>query len=661
MARAADTKPNGLSVKLYRKSGEVKRAILHYRKDGPYIEMDNRDEIQVSEYVTFSFSESPQLDFYDCMDSKQLFVVTPEVSVVLNYDPDESSSFEMYPPSTGGWLPHVVESGYESVFTIQNLIHKDRKLLSIANTLSNELYFLGIVQSYESAILLMNRDLTVLENILYSDSIEEPVFDLLKEKSPSWSTLSKLLTGVTVPNLVIGQTMGDTLDQLVPRSFSPEIRKQVLAFLAWLESAEVPDEDPIDFAKKYRSVGVFQQLARRHLQCLLDDIEPPKYVRVMHLADKGQLELAKRPQSEVLESDPWFLVEFKLAEMFPDWTYRVVKYAMDLQANGKISTKLPISKEDAKKSRNAWSDRFALVNHGLFMRGHVHKTVLGLIPVVYIGSAHRWPHKNLEWSARLGFAMEKPYYIQVLVMPPSAYEQTCRVIPNLHKVDWEFSTFNANLFNIKNRRWRLNTALLANSLHGRRSLKQLENEFHCSKREHYYHLSTQQARVLDLISWGMYLGNLESNLYANYYDISNSIIKQELETMAANDVFSLQYFLVMANLRSLCLTVDGPPQNVYSTSRAFLKHAPSTQVRITNAGHSSIIVSRIPDDDFFSFASTITEVANETDISLRAFQISAYAGYRNNLYSRLLRNDGTWDDDVSGLLSQVRLPPKNEL
>ena len=659
MARKSNTTSDGFLVKLHEKSGEVKRGKLHYRKDGPHIELDNCDETRNLENAAFGFFENSELEFQNRTDSEQLFAVAPEVVVVLNYDPAKSSRFEMYPPSSGGWLPHVVESGYESVFTLQNLIGKNRKLLSIVNTKSNEPYFLGIVQSYETSILLMNRDLTVLDNIVYSDSVEESVFDILRGKSPSWSTLSRLLDGVTVPNLVIRQTMGETLDQLVPQSFSSDTRRQVLAFLAWLESAEIPNEDPTDFVRKHRSVGVFRHLMRGHLQCLLDDVEPPKYVRVMQLADKGQLELAKRPHSEAAESDSWTLVQFKLQEMFPDWTHRVVKYAIDLQTNGEITTKLPVSREDARTSRKAWSDRFALENYGLFVRGHVHKDILGLIPVVYVGSAHRWPHKHLEWSARLGYAMERPHYIQVLVMPPSAYEQICRVIPNLHKVDWEYSTFNLNLYNNRKQDWRLNTTLIVNSIHGRKSLKQLENEFRCYRGGHYYHLSMKQARVLDLISWGMYLGNLENDLYANHYCIGNSIIEQELKTLKANGVFALQYFLIMANLRSLCLLVDGPPRNVYSISRAFLKHAPSTQVRVTNGGHSSVIVSRIPDDDFFGLVSAMTETADENDISIRASQISAYAGYRNNLYSRLLKPDGSWDDDVSGLLSQVRLPPRN--
>jgi hypothetical protein len=94
-------------------------------------------------------------------------------------------------------------------------------------------------------------------------------------------------------------------------------------------------------------------------------------------------------------------------------------------------------------------------------------------------------------------------------------------------------------------------------------------------------------------------------------------------------------------------------------ARAFLKHTPSTQVAITEGGSSCVLVSRIPEDEYFRFLTRLNNTANEIGVSLKALPISAYVGYRNNLYSRLIKEDGSWDDDVSGLLSQVRLPSRS--
>jgi hypothetical protein len=73
-----------------------------------------------------------------------------------------------------------------------------------------------------------------------------------------------------------------------------------------------------------------------------------------------------------------------------------------------------------------------------------------------------------------------------------------------------------------------------------------------------------------------------------------------------------------------------------------------------------MIVSRIPKDDHHKFTTDFIDAAKKFDILVEAHPISAYAGYRNNLYSRLLKEDGTWDDDISGLLDQVRLRSKDD-
>jgi hypothetical protein len=94
-------------------------------------------------------------------------------------------------------------------------------------------------------------------------------------------------------------------------------------------------------------------------------------------------------------------------------------------------------------------------------------------------------------------------------------------------------------------------------------------------------------------------------------------------------------------------------------ARAFLLHTPSAQVRLTDRGNSCVIVTRIPEEEYHNIVSDLAKSAEETEISLEAVPIFAYAGYRNNLYSGILKGDGSWDDDVSGLLDQVRLRSKD--
>ena len=659
MPTSSDKNMGGSPIIIHPRKGDTNQGMLYYRSEGPVVVLNNGDVLDDIDGATFSVSEGSRLAQMTKIDPGSRILVKPEIIVELNYSPTRTSDFQMYPPSTGGWLTHVVESGTKSVFTIQRIIGKNKSFLTIVGKTSMEMFHAGFIQPYESSIISMDPDWDVLNEIYYADVSESDVFSTLKEKSLPWSTLAKLVEGVTIPDLTIGKTMEETLVQLVPESFSPNVRKQIMAFLAWLDRAEIPKEDPIDFVMKHRSASVYDSLVRNHVQCMLDNVEPPPYIRILHMADRGQIELAQRPQLEAAEQDSWTLVLLKLHELFPDWTGRVVEDITSLQNKGKIITELPVSRDEAITSRKAWSTRFAMANEGLTIRGYISKESIGLIPAIYVGSAHRWPHKHLVWSARLGYGTEKPQYIQIMVMPKSALERVSRIIPTVRLVIWDMASVNVLLYNDRERKWNLRTSLIIKSLERKRSVKQLTNEFGGWKGKKTYPLSQKQVKVLDLISWGMTLGDLETERYARYYGIDNLTIKQELDNMHKQGIFALQYFLIPEKLRSLCIIAKGQSENICSMSRAFLKHTPSTQVRITDGGTSCVIVSRVPEDEYYNLITKLNDAANDTGISLKIAPISAYAGYRNNLYSRLLKDDGSWDDDVSGLLSQVRLPSKS--
>lgn len=641
------------------KTREIERGLLFYYKEGPIVRLVSGGTLEDLEGVEFSFPEDSEVLRKSGLQLGDSIFLEPELVLELYYSPQKTSRIQMYPPSSNDWLFHIVDSGCEAIITIQKLTRKSKKFLTIVDKHTRELYHAQTINPYESNILSLKRDWSVHNQATHQDILDADIYAVLEQATPSWPFLSKLVEGVTIPNLSLRETMKETLDQLVPLSFSSDVRKQIIAFLGWLEKAEIPQEDPVDFLIKYRSVEVFRTLVFGHLQCVLDDIEPPNYIRVMMMADQGRLTLAQRPQSEEVEQDPWTLVRLKLNEIFPDSTQRVLEHIIPLQESGKIITELPISRAKARISKTAWHDRFALVRNQALIRGHVYKKSIGLLPVIYIGGAHTWPHKHLEWSARLGYAREKPQYIQIMVMPSSALERVSRVIPTVRLIDWEMSMFNLSLYSKTERKWKLRTDIITKSLERKRGLLQLANEFGTWRGNQIHRLSHKQAQILDMISWTLYLSSLESEHYAKFFKIDNSIIKQELSKLLSQGVFALQYYLVPENLRSLCIIATGSSEKICSMSRAFLKHTPSAQVRLMESGTSCAIVSRVPEDDYHNLIRSISDAANENEIALKTYTISAYAAYRNSLYSRLLRSDGSWDDDVSGLLSQVRLPQKN--
>nr|KXH74139.1 MAG: hypothetical protein AM325_06575 [Candidatus Thorarchaeota archaeon SMTZ1-45] len=634
--------------------------MLKYWREGPEIKLEDGTTIRGATDVSFRIPKHhlggiKTLEF----DENELISFRPILILKMRYSSRPVGEDMMYPASTGNWIVHVVDGVPNVIFTIQSLVNDNRFLLSISDIEDGVLIDAYLIHKYEVSLLSMKRDLVVHKDIFHSRTERPEIFDLLTSESPSWPFIASLVEDVTIPNLTIKDTIRETLEPLVPSSFPQPIRTQVLAFLGWLRKSEIPNEDPIVFRTRYSSADVFRTLVEGHLLCLIDGVKPPPYVRIMMMADQGLLELTDRPIPETEIQNPWVRAEVKIQEMFPDMMKCVIKYAQTLNTQGKILTKLPVTKEEAMKSKTSWSDRLVLSRMGFFMRGYVQRKSVGLKTAIYYGAAHKWPHKHLEMSAKLGFQTSKAPQVQIMVMPPNAVERVTRILKKIHVIDWEMSSLHLSLYNNRNRRWSINSSILIKSLERKRSLRQLRNEFGGWQNKSPISINQRQAKILDLISWGLYLTSLETNQYSNYFNIKNQVIEDELVHLREKGVLSLHYSSVLHKLTSACIFVEGPSSPVCSLSRSFLKHAPSANVRITKDGKTSLIMTRIPEDKAYDLLTVLPQVASENGVHLRALPISSYIAYRNNLYQRLLKDDGTWDADVSGLISQVRLLPKD--
>jgi hypothetical protein len=578
----------------------------------------------------------------------------------MGHAPLDTAADRMYPPSTGRWITHVVESAKQAMYIVHDIRESQHKLLVITSLDDSNDFALYRIHSYEAEILKMTHDLSAQNEIRKTLRKEIDLYSHLEDSPPSWSIIDRLVEEVNIPNLSLKSSMSETLDQLVPTSFPKSARRQIKVFLAWTENAEIPTEDPEDFIHRYLEYEIFNSLVTGHLKCFLDGIKPPPYVRIMAQANMGSLKVTERPTLIAVEENPWYLTRLKLYELFPDWMGRVLDFTDSLNKQGRITVKLPVSRNDAIKSKKSWGDRFALITQGSVMRGFVQRDILGLKTLVYVGAAHKWPHTHLDWSARLGYQAEKSPQIQMMVLPQSAIERVSRIMPSVHAIEWETNSTNLSLYNRTKSRWTINSTLILKSLERSRSIRQLANEFGKQPTKQRVTLTQEQAKILDMISWGLYLANLENKQYSNYSNIDNQTIKSVLEELHEQGVFKLFYLCTMQKLTSICISANGVPGPICSLSRAFLKHAPTSDVKIANRGKTCYIISRVPEDDAFKLITTLPSLAKEIGISLSARPISAYIGYRNNLYQRLLKDDGTWDDDVSGLVGQARLRPKDE-
>lgn len=643
-------------VTVYFPSGLVETGSLSYSSGGPIITLDNGDILgndHSQDNVTFSIRS--ELEGFPI--SKEEKIVFDSSIILRKYSTNKISMNEMYPASSGGWITKLSDSGKNALFVTHPIVDSAKYLLMIFD-LENHLLLEGQkVNPYETTILHMEKDWDAYRN-LYAEfdieSRESLIDDILDSPAPEWNELAKLVKGITVPNLKIGKNMRDTLDQLIPNSFPNHIRDELMAFLSLAIRIKIPDEDPLAINIKYRTTPLLHSLIFYHIQCLIQGDIPPQYVRILIMADRGLLPVATQPAAESMENNPWDIAWYKLTSMFPDRRSRILKMINRLNENQEVITVIPITKKDAANSQEAWIDRFAMILYGLHIRGHIHNQNLGLRTLIYVGGAHRWPHKHLAWAARLGNPSEKPPYIQVMVMPPSATERIRRLRTNIAEVKWSASNINYNLYVDSTQKWKVNITRILQSVEGKKSLRQLEREFRMKPSGKLYTPSFDEAKVLGFITWGMFMNSLELGEYEKILGMNINQLKEIITHLTSQGIIHPQYYLHTTGLASVCIVCNGPAQKIQSLVRALMKHAPSSTARITGNGEQCYIMSRMPEGSVYDISVQLPLKAIDYEMDIKIFRVSAYAAYTHNLYERLLLQDQTWDDDISGLLSQIR-------
>ena len=86
----------------------------------------------------------------------------------------------------------------------------------------------------------------------------------------------------------------------------------------------------------------------------------------------------------------------------------------------------------------------------------------------------------------------------------------------------------------------------------------------------------------------------------------------------------------------------------------FLKNTPTSLVMIDDLRNQAIILSRLPETTAYELAANLPEQGFDKGLNIRCLRPTTFQSYTHNLYQRLLKEDGTWDDDVSAFLSQAR-------
>ncbi|MHA2189247.1 MAG: hypothetical protein ACXAAP_03385 [Candidatus Thorarchaeota archaeon] len=657
---------SAFDVRIPREKGRSQYGVLRWNKKGPTITL--RDGSVISGNTSFLIHQQvvPDIESVGRME-----LVEPEIKIKLKPILIASRRYvsgaridkdTIYPPASYSWTSRILPEGEEALFAIQETDNPRKYWLTIFVPKTGECFESHLVHRYEASQLSMVSDLETWVSKMDSFAGKglaktlEQFQKCLDGPAPQWSEVSYLTEEVTIPNLHRGNSMREFVAQLVPDSLSQEVKEQFMLFLAWAAKREIPVQDPIEFLNDLAPMYILRSLVIGHLQCLIDQVKTPPYVKILQLAATDKLTQLIQPISADPERVPWLKIRNKLWELFPNRLSRVIEIAKELNQSEKVYLRSPVSVSATKESKTALSDRIATLSEFLHLRGYIQHNLIGLKELVYVGHAHGWPHNHLAYSGRSIVESERPLHVDVMIAPQTAAERLIRVRPSVSEIAWSTTRINLELYNEKRKVWTTSLKRILNSIHGKRSFKQLKKEFNVNAREKYHAVSKKEVKVLDIVSQDHYLTWGESENYWKYWGLTEEEVHSTIEGLIQAGVLRVEYMPVRRNLKSILIVAQGPQETLCSLTRALLKHTPSTTAFIERQAKTSFLLSRFPKDNAINIMSELSSQLDNSSLNTRLLPIDAYTGYRHNLYTRLYKDSGSWDDNIEGLLSQIRVP-----
>ncbi len=644
-----------LIVNVWPSSQDQERGFLQIEDDSVQITLESGGIIS---------SRKPTNVLYSFRDSPHSFlgriIFNPIIVEKRPYTPDIGQQMEdIFPPSTGGFYGRLRAGKKEALYIIQMIENDPRLWLTIGDPQTGRVYETQIVQPYEAEALRLLDDQN-LQNLWYAEVwsgkeevLRKEILSVLDQPSPSWEEVSTLVTDLAIPNLKLGRTARETLSQFVPDSFPESIQEQLMAFLAYVVMDKINMADIVDPSFFLDAMPMFASLIRGHARCVIDNQKWPPYLKLIILDSRKMLEQPKATVAEVM-SETWRILWQKMIEQFPNWFGSAIQSAQELNNSRTIHTRLPFSKSQAIRSSKLWKKRLAAIVYGLRLRGHVNHQAIGLSELVYLGAAYRWPHRHMRFITRLGKVGENPAHLQVMTMPPSGVERVMRALPQCIKVSISARAVNLNLYDESSGEWKIPIEKILSSISQRGSVKKFSKRYASFAKSETYQISPDETKVLGLVSSGVYLEAFETPGYFKYWGMKRKQVISIISRLQEKKVIQTTYEANDANLISLASIVQGNNENVISLAESFLTNTPSSIIMLNEECDKGFILSRLPENGLHELASELNRQGVYQDVVIRCMRPRAYRSFNFSLYSRLLGNDGTWDDDVSAFLSQAR-------
>lgn len=639
-------------VNVWINSEEVQKGILRIKYDDVIIVLESGNVISSKSATNISYSiiDDPRIAQYRIL-------LNPVLAISHFYAADIGQvSEDIFPPSSGGFYGRLRAGKDKAMFFVQGILNDERFWLIIGDSQTGRIFETQIIHPYEAETLklLDNSEIGELwDRYVWSDKgkfLNKEILRILDEHSPSWEVISKLVEEVTITSLERGKTVRETLTQLVPDSFSDPTREQLMAFLALVMTDRIKMDDLVDPSSYIYAAPMISALLQGHLRCKVDNVTWPPYLELILQSSRGQLEQPKRTLAEVSDRFLWQ----KMIESFPNWFGTAISSAQELNESSRFHPRLPVTKSQAMRSRKLWKKRLASITYGLKIRGHVNPYAIGLTELVYIGAAYRWPHRHMRFITRLGTVSENPPHLQVMTLPPSSAERVMRALPQSIKISWSKRVVNLGLYDRDSEKWEIPVDRIQDLLDKKSSKRKITRRFGKATGPDTYQITSEEAKVLGLVSGGIYLENFEIPDYFRYFNLSRKQVSSIITKLHEKGILQMTYDVDDIRLVSLSSIIQGSSESVTSFVDSLLTNSPTSLAMLNDQFDKGVVISKFPENIVYDLISKLNQMGIQKDLVIRCMRPRAFRDFTSTLYHRLLKPDGTWDDDVSAFLSQAR-------
>jgi hypothetical protein len=560
---------------------------------------------------------------------------------------------DIYPPSSGGTYERLFGSDFIVSTMLQRELDSMRFWLLVLTQEEGRVVHHRPVFDYEVFFhRFKNQYFSINQfplNIWARKRRQESREALGELPTPSWEALYRFSEGYDFKDFKMGRNMRETVDQLVPRDMPDFYRESFILGLCAIFSPDLMNTDPLDLEDTVEDMVIARVILMTHYDNLLRGSTTSDLLRVIN-SPKSPSHLTH----DAIVQYSWFLPRTELeARLFTRQTESVlIQHCRKLTEEQSTRPKFPVTWEEAKRSTEKWKDRAILVGYIPTMTGRFNPSRLGLRSLMYLGGAYRWPHKHSTWNASAVWG-ERNLQIQEMLLPPHAVERVTRFLERVLVTRWYSRRVNYDSYDQERGEWTYDSVKMANKVEKRVSMSRLSREHQIGSDNKVTIPDRTEAMILDGL--GNYLRYQDLEKHEGLWEVMG-IAPDEFESrtksLVDDGMVRLSYHFYQARYTSRCLVLQGNMGHIRSLAKSLLDSAPTCSVYLFD--DSAFIIASMHPDRMIPFAETLIPRAAENDVLVESWTVNRHQNYRWGLLHRLLREDRSWDDDISGLLCQAR-------